>query len=682
MRRLVRVLLVGVMVVVGVAFAGPAPPAQALESYPRPASGSYVFEGRGYGHGRGMSQWGAQGAALAGRSYAQIMAFYYPGSALTVRSPRDIRVRITGDTDNDLRVQTPAGTWAWDHATGLGFDMAFFAGQGRAIAAGDGTLRLQYYNGTSWVNVTNPAWPGGVAVTGPIEFTGSGSLWTYQPSIERQFRGTMLAHASGAGLVVVNRLPLESYLFGVVPREAISSWHPQALRAQAVAARSYAAFPCNAGAGYDVLDTTACQVYGGQATRSGTTVTSLETPATTDAVNATRGAEVTLAGVTQRTEFSSSNGGWTVASGPWPAQPDPYDAVPGNARHRWTGFVVPVSTFERAYPAIGSLVRLEVTSRNGNGEWGGRVVSGRLVGSAGSVTLNGEQLRFAGGLYSSWFRPAGPGVVTFAQVKPAAPTELTTVGLAGGVVAGPTLTTALGSDPVNWRFFLSKDADLVGVLLRNTGSGRVEVHTLSAASNYTQFIVHAATPIPALAPDAPAQFAVAPLDRSGRPDLWFILTAGTGTGRTEVHVLSHASGYQAWTMHSGTALGTFPPGWVTFLVGDARGDGDLVAVMPLVSGSGRTEVHTLSRASWWTGFTVHTATPLGLVSPDNASFGLGNADGDANPDLFVVLRQSTGSGFVELHTLSGASAMSAWNLHAATSLPLGIDNRFPVRGMN
>jgi len=631
-----------------------------------------------------MSQWGAQGAALAGLGYAQILSFYYPGSALATRTARDIGVRITADSDNELRVETSPGTWAWDRATGVGIDMGSLGGQGRVVAAGDGTLRLEYLSAASWLPVGNPAWPGGVAITGPVEFTGPGSLWTYQPGIERQYRGTMLGVANGAGLVVVNKLPVESYLYGVVPRESPSSWQAEALRAQAVAARSFAAFPCNAAAGYDVLDTTTCQVYGGQATRSGGAVTNLETQATNDAVNATAGREVTLGGSTQRTEFSSSNGGWTVASGPWPAQADPYDAAPGNTRNRWTGFTVPVSRFEQAYPAIGGLVRLDVLARNGNGEWGGRVTSGRLVGTAGSVTLTGEQIRTAGGLYSSWFRPAGPAAVAFAEVVPGPSTELTTMGTSAGLsVTGPTVTTGLGgSGNEDWRFFLSRDADLVSVRLRNTGSGRIEVHTLTAASGYTQFSVHAATAMPALAPEAPVQVAIAPLDGSGNPDLWLIITAGTGTGTTEVHVLSFASGYQAWTMHSGTALAIYPPGVVTYLVGDSRGEGDLVAVMPLVSGSGRTEVHILSRASWWKSFTLHMATPLGLISADNASFGLGTADGDAYPDLFLMLRQSSGSGMVEAHALSGASLMTNWVLHSATTLPLGTANRFPVRPMN
>ncbi|MGV1006980.1 MAG: SpoIID/LytB domain-containing protein [Dermatophilaceae bacterium] len=660
------------------------PPAGAAESYPRPASGSYVFDGRGYGHGRGMSQWGAQGAALAGLSYAQIVSFYFPGSTLAAQTGRTARVRITADNDNDLRVQTPAGTWAWDRATGVGINMGSLGDQGRVVAAGDGTLRLQYLQGSDWVTVGNPTWPGGAAVTGPVEFTGSGSLWTYQPTIERQFRGTMLAVASGAGLTVVNQLSLESYLYGVVPRESPSSWSAEALRAQGVVARSYASFPCNEGPGYDLLDTTSCQVYGGQATRSGSVVTTLEASSTTAAVDATAGRVVTLGGVTQRTEFSSSNGGWTVASGAWPAKADPYDGTPGNPRNRWTGFSVSVSAFEQAYPAIGGLVRLEILQRNGNGEWGGRVTSARLVGQAGSVTMTGEQLRTAGGLYSSWVRPTGLASVAFARVTPGATTEMTTLGLSsGGTATGPSVTTGLGgSDNDDWRFFLSRDADLVCVRLRNTGSGKVEVHTLTAASGYTVFSVHAATAMPALAASAPVQVAVSSLDRSGAPDLWLILTAGTGTGTTELHVLSAASHYQQWTMHSGTAFGIYPPGAVTYLVGDAAGEGNLVAVMPVTTGSGRTEAHILSRSSWWKTFTLHMATPLGLISTDNVSFGLGPADGDTVPDLFVILRQATGSGMVEVHALSGASGMSQWVVHAATELPLGTDSRFPVRPLN
>lgn len=676
----VRVALALAVMIVG-ALLGPITDSKAAEGYPVPANGILTFEGRGWGHGRGMSQWGAQGAAIAGLGYAQILKFYYQGSDLMTRAPRDIGVRITAE-DNDLQVQSVAGLVATDVASGASVDTGTLgATKVRVTAAGDGSLRLQSLGASgTWADVVAPTWPT-TGVVGPIQFAGPSPIWTYQPTVERQYRGAMLAQASGTtGLRVINRLPMEDYLRSVVPSEAISSWRADALKAQAVAARSFASFGCQAGVGYDVLDTTACQVYRGMATRSGGAVTLVETASTNDAVATTAGQVVTLSGVTQQTQFSSSNGGWTVASGPWPAKADPYDATAGNSRNRWTGVNVSAATFARAYPSIGTLRQLDVLSRDGNGEWGGRVLSARLVGSSGSVTITGDQLASAGGLFSSWWHPviwntASTRVLaltltpTGAQQQPIAASPT-------GSVTGPSQSLPLAEDPADWRHFLSREGDLVGLKVAHTESGRVEVHVLSAVSGFTQWTNHVATPLPST---ATGLWAVGSFDGSGRPDLWFLPLSGTGTGGVEVHVLSAASNYQTWVLHSGTALGAYAPSRISLLVGDSAGRGDLTLVLREDTGSGMTEVHRLTRSSSYQAFDLHTRTPLGYSASDAFQFGLGTIDGDTSPDLLVILRSATGSGKVEVHSLSGASGMTAWNLHSATTIPAPSVATFPVR---
>ena len=88
-----------------------APPGQASrtvsESYAVPANGELALTGHGFGHGHGMSQYGAQGAALKGLTHRQILAFYYPGTTLGTTTGT-IRVLISADTDDDVRV-LPAG---------------------------------------------------------------------------------------------------------------------------------------------------------------------------------------------------------------------------------------------------------------------------------------------------------------------------------------------------------------------------------------------------------------------------------------------------------------------------------------------------------------------------------------------------------------------------------------------
>ena len=128
-------------------------------------------------------------------------------------------------------------------------------------------------------------------------------------------------------------LPLDRYVQGVVPSEVPTSWPADAVRAQAVAARTYAAFEREAATDYyDICDTTSCQVYGGL---------SAEDAAANDAVRATRGRVVLYEGLPAFTQFSSSNGGYSSAgSQPYlVAQPDPYEASSDNPNDPWTATV-------------------------------------------------------------------------------------------------------------------------------------------------------------------------------------------------------------------------------------------------------------------------------------------------------------------------------------------------------
>ena len=90
------------------------------------------------------------------------------------------------------------------------------------------------------------------------------------------YRGEFLiTNWANSGMTLVNKLPLEEYLKGVVPAEMPSKWNAEALKAQAIAARSYAVATRNAGKhaskGFDLVDTTADQVYGGASAEKATT---------------------------------------------------------------------------------------------------------------------------------------------------------------------------------------------------------------------------------------------------------------------------------------------------------------------------------------------------------------------------------------------------------------------------
>lgn len=235
------------------------------------------------------------------------------------------------------------------------------------------------------------------------------------------------------------------------------------------------------------------------------------------------------------------------------------------------------------------------------------------------------------------------------------------------------VATALDAqDPSQWAFFTAPWAgsgrpDLIGVKFAGTSSGKVEVHVLSAASGYTQWVAHIATALPVVDPTR-FQFALGSLNGDSRPNLYAIMTGGTASGRTEVHVLSAASGYQAYAAHAATALPTTSNSAWRFLVG-ATGPGDVVGV--LRSGaSGRTEVHRLSASTGWSTFNAQVATPLEPTTASSWYFALGSVDGDAMPDLFTIPTAGTGSGQTEAHVLSGASTYSAFVAHVATALPL------------
>ena len=422
--------------------------AATADTFNRPASGVFTLTGHGWGHGHGMSQWGAEGAASRGVSASTIVSTYYPGTRATTIANSPIRVRLTATNSYDLAVLPAAGLTVTDNARHT-FRLNAPATMWRVLSDTRG-LHLQRFVAGRWLGATGAA---AINLVSPVRFTDTASMISvvYPSLYSRDYRGSVATTALGGGAVMnVATMSMEDYLRGVVPQEASPSWYPAALQAQAIAARTYAAQQ-RASAGvwslYDICDSSACQAFGGTRLRSSNgSVTPIEYPQTDAAIAATAGSIRTYNGAPAFTQFSSSNGGYSVSGG-YPylvAKPDPWDGAVANPMHTWTA-TLPVATLEARYPAVGTLLRLRVTSRDGNGQWGGRintvVLEGTRNGSPTSVTTTGDSIYFArpfgsyaDGLRSTWWTitNGGPAVPT-APAPPKPAYKATLIGAPGAI---------------------------------------------------------------------------------------------------------------------------------------------------------------------------------------------------------------------------------------------------------
>ena len=357
-----------------------------VETWATPGSTAITISGHGFGHGRGLSQYGALGAAQQGLAWQQIDEFYYPGTTWG-RIGGKVRVLITADTGRDVQVVAQRGL----KVTTLGRRRTWrlppiAAKKWRLVAAGSDTA-VQWTKGGAW-----RTWK---KVRGEAEFSSVTRLLTLvTPSGRRDYRGTLqsVSARQSPKRQTVNRVSMESYLRGVLPREVPALWEPDAVSAQSVAARTYAAFERShpSAAHYDLCDTSQCQVYGGADD---------EHPAADAAIKATAKQGLFYDGRPAFTQFSASNGGFSAA-GSMPylvAQADPYDAYPV-----WTK-TIDDTEVEKHWPAIGDLVGIEVTTRDGNGDWGGRVVDMAFIGSTGTARVDGDTVRDYFALNSDWF---------------------------------------------------------------------------------------------------------------------------------------------------------------------------------------------------------------------------------------------------------------------------------------
>jgi SpoIID/LytB domain protein len=376
----------------------PASAARGVETLRVPDHATLRIAGHGYGHGHGLSQYGAEGAARKGLGAQRIVRFYYPHTRAGHVGGK-VKVLITADTDDNTTVVNRSGLSVRDLHTGR--TRVLPTHHDHAAGKASRWRLAPTRGGKTKVSFRNHGWHLWRKVSGDAEFRASGPLTLVVGGSHVTYRGRLQSRTPVGGprshRVTVNKVSLEAYVQGVVPREMPALWHPAALQAQAIAARTYAAFEARSSTNprWNLCDTSACQVYGGK---------SAEYPTSNAAVAKTAHQVRMFHGRPAFTQFSASNGGWTAAGGkPYlPAQKDPYDGWSGNPYHSWTT-KVSAGRVERAWPALGNLTSITIDRRDGHGQWHGRVLAMTLQGSKGSVRITGDTFRGTLGLRSTWF---------------------------------------------------------------------------------------------------------------------------------------------------------------------------------------------------------------------------------------------------------------------------------------
>jgi stage II sporulation protein D len=409
----------------------------------------FTIRGAGFGHGVGMSQYGAYGFAKQGRTYDQILGHYYTGTQLGTTDPaKTVRVLIQSTGTASFSGATQAGTRALNPSR---------------------TYQARRHGATQ-VDLLSAAGKRIATFSAPLQVSGPGAVTlggvgSYRGILE--FRPDTFG-----GVNAINAVSLEDYVAGVVARESPSSWPAEALKAQAVAARTYAITTSKAGAGFEHYADVRSQVYGGVAA---------ETESTNAAVAATRGQVVTYAGKPVVTFFFSTSGGRTenventnVGAGPQPwlkSVEDPYDDV--SPKHRWKPTKL---TRAQAGAKLSGLVKgrfrgIQVVKRGASP----RIVAADVVGTGGRTRVDGATLRARLGLLDTWAyftsiasRKAPPTGTGGAQAGAAGPR-------AHASIAGTVIPARVGAEVQIQRRQAGGWETVASTLVRHGGNYRAAV---------------------------------------------------------------------------------------------------------------------------------------------------------------------------------------------------------------
>lgn len=342
-----------------------------------------IVRGAGFGHGVGLSQYGAYGFAKRGTGYEEILRHYYRGTELRTLPQQQV-VRVLLQSRRTITVSNVRGIAG---NRGLDPDTTYTArGFGSQVV-------LRTRAGTTIGRYQAPL--GLVGADGGLKLHGTAANGVSSG----RYRGNLELRPSSVGMTAVNAVGLEDYVRGVISAESPASWPADALRAQAVVARTYAITTSKDGAGFDHYADTRSQVYHG---------IRAEYPSTDAAVRDTARQVVTYDGTPVVTYFFSTSGGRTehvensfAGADPKPwlrSVKDPYDDA--SPKHRWGPYRWTLTQAKRRFGSWvkGSFRGVKIVKRGASP----RIVTAEVIGSRGRTRVSGAAIRARLGLNDTW----------------------------------------------------------------------------------------------------------------------------------------------------------------------------------------------------------------------------------------------------------------------------------------
>jgi stage II sporulation protein D len=387
---------------------------------PAAATPTFTFYGSGYGHGIGMSQWGAYGLAQMGWGHGDILTHFYQGTdvAATTALPKTIRVGLTAErTTIHLTAKAgPVRLWLDAPLTGVPIAKIPF-GVTWTVHAKDGAYAIRDASGAlvgghRWGGPAHDLFATYANVGARVFVREADSIWGNGFSYSRgylEFNLYRCGRADGCNERVILPLSLEEYLYGL--GEVPASWPMEAMEAQADAARTYAVYAIRhtgirADCNCHLTDGSNDQTYIGYNREGGTD--GLRWVA---AVDATAHEVITYKGAVIQAFYAASDGGHSenvedVWHGGNPAYAvpwlkgvcDPGESTTSNPWTYWTTTYSSADVTSRLLVytrSIGTVTAFTDIERGVSG----RVISLTVVGSGGSAQVSGSQLRAALGLY-------------------------------------------------------------------------------------------------------------------------------------------------------------------------------------------------------------------------------------------------------------------------------------------